>query len=119
MKKYFLIFIRLKTIALKGIKTKMFFTTFLNIKLTNEDMFENFVEQLLKADDLTLVNDTKKAETVVITAAGKIRCEGLEYIYNTGASLEFISRNQGIKILFEPSYVTINLFEGNSALRTG
>jgi len=98
----------------------MFFTIFFkeNKLANNEDIFENFVEQILKAEDTTSVAEFKEAGTILTVKDGIVEVDGLENAFS-GELIKFESQEQGIIMNLETNQVKIVLLGEGLTLKPG
>jgi F-type H+-transporting ATPase subunit alpha len=97
----------------------MFSLTFIKFadNLTEEEMFENFVEQILKAE-YSGIAEFKEAGTILTVKDGIIEVDGLDNAFS-GELIKFESQEQGIVMNLETSRVKIVLLSEGLTLKPG
>jgi len=97
----------------------MFFLSFLKLnKAVEEEVFETFVEQILKAEGISDIAEFKEAGTILTVKDGIVEVSGLENAFS-GELIKFESQEQGIIMNLETSIVKIVLLGEGLTLKPG
>ena len=94
-----------------------FYTRQLTKHSSEEELFENFVEQILKAEE-TSVAEFKEAGTILTVKDGIIEASGLENAFS-GELIKFESQEYGVIMNLETEFVKIVLLGEGLTLKPG
>jgi F-type H+-transporting ATPase subunit alpha len=97
----------------------MFFSFIILNKTTDEELlFDNFVEQIFKAEDSLNTVEFKEAGTILTVKDGIVEIEGLENAFS-GELIKFESQEQGIVMNLETALVKVVLLGEGLTLKPG